>query len=293
MNEKIALLTIDTESWLISSKDLFKSTKNLKDIPIPESLLKNTYWFLRLFNDLSIKATFFILGCVAEKYPSLLKDILKHNHELGNHGYFHNFLYEYTEEEINENIFLGHEIIQRITGVTPKSFRAPYFSISEHNLPIIFSFLKNLGYTVDSSIFPIKTPLYGINNFDSTPKIIDGILVIPISIFSFYFFNFSLSLPISGGGYYRITPELLMMQLVKKYIKHNNTILLYFHPYEIDPNDIEIRNDNLSLKEKLIYIQQRVGRGRMKQKIKNILNLLKNWGFLFMSLQEFYEYKNH
>jgi len=292
LNKKIALITIDLESWLASSKDLFQSTKDMENIPIPDSIIHNTRWFLNILNKLDIKATFFILGRVAKNYPSLLKDVLKFQHEIGNHTYSHDLLHNQKRNKIKGEIILNHRLIKEISGVEPKSFRVPYFSFSKANQKIILGYLEELGYTVDSSIFPRGLYLSGTIKSTFNPRNINRILEIPLSVLNFNFLSLSLNIPVSGGGYYRLMPNTIIKFFLKRFLKNNNIITLYFHPYEIDPTDVELVGNiaSLPLKEKVLLVQQKIGRKSMKQKIKDTLLFLKNQGFEFMTLQQFYAY---
>ena len=124
-------------------------------------VVDNTKRVLELLNEKETKATFFVLGWVAEKYPQLVKEISNDHHEIGCHSYYHRLVYELTPDEFREDTRRTKELLEDIIGKQVLGYRAPSYSITQKSLWAL-SILKNLGFEYDSSIFPIIHDRYGI-----------------------------------------------------------------------------------------------------------------------------------
>ncbi|RZD44143.1 MAG: polysaccharide deacetylase, partial [Thaumarchaeota archaeon] len=123
-------------------------------------VLKTTNKILGLFEKNNTKATFFTLGYIAEKFPDLIKEIDSRGHEIASHSYAHLDIRKVTKEKFEEDLKKSVEILEKITGKKILGFRAPYFSIDKKSFWAMEILSKYFKY--DSSIFPVKTPLYGI-----------------------------------------------------------------------------------------------------------------------------------
>jgi len=128
------------------------------------------------------RATFFILGWIAERYPHLVKEIHSRGHEIASHGYGHKVIYQQSREEFREDVRRSKKILEDLTGQEVIGYRAPTYSITNKTLWAL-QILWEEGYRYDSSIFPIRHDYYGIPhcprfpfiwNLDApTPKILD------------------------------------------------------------------------------------------------------------------------
>lgn len=192
-----------------------------------------TDYILTALDKKNIKATFFILGWVAQRYPDLVRKIASYGHEIASHGYNHQALYTMTPEEFKEDLLRSLDILSAITKQPIKGYRAPSFSITKRTL-WAFPILKQAGITYDSSIFPIKHPDYGIDDFDPAVQKIDGIIEIPLNFLKLG----PLRIPAPGGGYFRLYPFSLSRALLKR-LQDDKYSLMYFHPWEFD--DIQPR----------------------------------------------------
>ncbi|MBI5739282.1 MAG: polysaccharide deacetylase family protein [Nitrospirae bacterium] len=233
------LLSVDVESWVhrpVFNVPLSRQTKALDG----EHVLRATRIILELFKKYRAKATFFVLGTVAEWYPELIEAMKKDGHEIGIHGYTHTRLSDHTRESFDDEIKKTILILNRM-GVGPRVYRAPAFSSAD----FLYEVLSNNGIACDSSVFPIKTPLYDGTAYDCRPFIIDrGIVEVPCSVLKIS----KLRVP-AGGFYLRLLGGRINHILLKKIEKKNGTAVLYFHPWEIlDIPDKEFVETDLKIK---------------------------------------------
>lgn len=225
-------MTVDVEDYFQVSafeKYISKSEWDQKDCRVERS----TNRLLDLFAANNVKATFFTLGWVAERYPALVKRIIEDGHELASHGYDHVRVIHQTPEEFREDVVKTKRILEDISGVCVKGYRAASYSIKETNLWAL-DVLFETGHEYSSSIYPVKHDLYGIPNaprFKYYPRGQNGILEIPITTLKLFSKNF----PCGGGGFFRLYPY----KFSRWALKQVNTIdnesgMFYFHPWEID-----------------------------------------------------------
>lgn len=230
------ILTFDLEFWYNSEflkNYLPKDVDNLDD-----KILESTLPLLTLLKKHQIKATFFVLGQVAEKYPELIKKIHQDGHEIASHDYSHKVLNELKPKEFEEEIKKSVNLLKKITGENPLGFRAPNFSLTNQSrwaIPV----LGKYGFKYDSSIFPVKTKLYGnsraplyiykiskenILKEDKTNKILE----LPVATYE----KFKIRIPSGGGFYFRIIPIFLYKKILEKIAKKRIPVI-YLHPHEL------------------------------------------------------------
>jgi polysaccharide deacetylase family protein (PEP-CTERM system associated) len=181
------------------------------------------------------RATFFVLGPVAEEHPALLKEIASSGHEIGCHGWSHDLLYTMTPERMRDETRRAMDAIAARTGRAVTAYRAAYFSITRASYWALEE-LAALGIRYDSSIFPVKNWRYGIEDFDPRPQAIDTangrIFELPISVRRILGRN----LPVSGGAYFRIYPYALTRANFRAAEREARPIVFYLHPWELDPD---------------------------------------------------------
>jgi len=177
-----------------------------------------------------VRATFFILGWIAARYPGLVRCIDEAGHEVATHGYAHTPVDVMTPESFRDDLVMSIDLLKKITRKEILGFRAPSFSIGKRNVPWAFPILRQLGIQYDSSIFPISHPDYGWKEFGSEPRSYDGVMELPMSVIHLG----PLSFPSPGGGYFRLYPLALTKHLLKSQLEEKPCIL-YFHPWEFDP----------------------------------------------------------
>ncbi len=208
----------------------------------------------------SVKATFFILGWIAERYSHLIKEISLQGHEIASHGYNHKLIYHQTKEEFRNDIRKSKAVLEDITGIEIIGYRAPSYSITNKSR-WAFEVLIEEGFEYDSSIFPIRHDFYGMPNAPRFPFIVS---VNGNSSFEFSMLNhdsrptlssksiiefptstiriFGQNLPISGGGYFRLFPFYFTKRgLMKINRQEKKPFVFYIHPWELDSGQPKIR----------------------------------------------------
>lgn len=230
------VLTIDCEDWFhgleIGMEDWHKFENRIE---------KNLLKLLNLLDEAGTKATFFILGYVAEKFPQLIEEIARQGHEIGSHGYSHQFVYKQSPNEFRREIIKSLEILEKLSGERILSYRAPFFSITQSSLWAL-EILADLGILFDSSIFPVINYRYGIPQAPRFPHWImtkngSKILEFPISTVRILGKN----IPIAGGAYFRIFPYQLIGSGIKSLNRKKQAVIFYLHPWEIDPEHPKIK----------------------------------------------------
>lgn len=198
-------------------------------------LTMNMMRLLDMFDEHSARATFFVLGWIADKYPNLIGMIRARGHELATHGYAHESLKRMTEDEFRTDLQLSVEAIDKASGAKVRGFRAPTFS-ADRKVGWIWDALLASGIEYDSSIFPIYHDLYGDPRAPRFPYIINtdhgSILEIPPTTYSFL----GRLLPACGGGSFRLFPYWYTRRAISAYNSRGYAAMVYMHPWEIDPN---------------------------------------------------------
>ena len=189
---------------------------------------------LRLLDEAGARATFFVLGYVAERYPEIVREIAAAGHEIGTHGYSHTLIYQQTPEVFREEMGRAVHTLEDLTGKEVLGHRAPFFSITRDSLWAL-EVLGDLGIRYDSSIFPVLNYRYGIADAPRWPyQIAAGARTItefPISTWQVWGRN----LPVAGGAYFRIYPYALTRRAFQSINALGHPITFYLHPWEIDP----------------------------------------------------------
>lgn len=226
-------LTIDVEDYFMVSA--FADVIKFEDWHRYESRIeRNTYRILELLDGYQVKATFFVLGWVAENYPEMVRDIQSAGHEIACHGYNHRLIYDMAPEEFRQDVRRAKNVLEDISGTLVTGYRAPSYSVVKNTLWALDILIEE-GFRYDSSIFPIRHDHYGLPEAHRFPHIIERsngtIIEFPPSTFSL----FGQNIPIAGGGYLRLLP----VQAIKTALKRINErerkmTIVYFHPWEID-----------------------------------------------------------
>ena len=188
---------------------------------------------LALFERHGVRATFFTLGWIAERYPQVVRRIVAGGHELASHGYGHLRASDQSRAEFANDIRSAKALLEDIGGQAVLGYRAPSFSIGRANLWALDELLE-AGYRYSSSIYPIAHDHYGMPEaprFAFYPNGTDGLLEVPITTVNMMGKN----LPAGGGGYFRLLPYALSRWMMAKVNRDDRQpALFYFHPWEID-----------------------------------------------------------
>ena len=189
---------------------------------------------LALYERHGVRATFFTLGWIAERYPAMVRRIVEAGHELASHGYSHLRASDQNRAEFDNDIRSSKALLEDIGGQAVVGYRAPSFSIGHANLWALDA-LHEAGYKYSSSIYPIAHDHYGMPDaprFAFYPNGPDGLLEVPITTVKMAGRN----LPAGGGGYFRLLPYALSRWMMAKVNREDREpALFYFHPWEVDP----------------------------------------------------------
>lgn len=204
----------------------------------------NTCRILDLLDEFGVKATFFILGWVAERDPGLVREIQSRGHELACHGYGHELVYTIGPDAFRADVKRAKQLIEDISGVQIAGYRAPSYSITKKSWWAL-DILVEEGFTYDSSVFPVYHDTYGVPDAPRVPHIIATgagcIIEFPLSTWPVGPGRRQYRLPIAGGGYLRLLPVELIRRGIKRInMMENQPAVLYFHPWEIDPDQPRI-----------------------------------------------------
>jgi polysaccharide deacetylase family protein (PEP-CTERM system associated) len=265
-------LTVDVEDWYQSFAD--------RSAPLTERVIRNTDRLLQLLSDHSVRATFFVLGEVARRFPELVRRIADEGHEVQSHGDRHVPLTELKANELRQALIRARESIEDACGRAVTAFRAPYFSIGPTNLDYL-RVVREAGYSVDSSIFPMAMRRYGIEGWPVEPRRVQvsetaSLIEAPVSVYSTGQFRF----PIAGGGYLRLLPESFVERACRSLIGRGQPVVLYCHPYEFNAGEVDEYRSVPWLARRL----QGMGRGSAPQRWGALLKALP-----FGSLQQVLE----
>lgn len=201
-------------------------------------VVENVHTILDLFTAHEVRATFFIVGWIAERYPDLVLEIDRQGHEIGCHSYWHRKIYDLTPEEFRKDTQQAKEVLENILDKPVSGYRAPSYSITKKSLWAL-DILAELGFSYDSSIFPVYHDNYGIPDAPRFPYRLEkqGLMEYPISTVQFPGVN----LPIAGGGYFRLVPYCFTRMALRRINKkEQQPFIFYFHPWEIDPGQPRI-----------------------------------------------------
>ncbi|MDR1484564.1 MAG: DUF3473 domain-containing protein [Planctomycetaceae bacterium] len=212
-----------------------------------------------------VKATFFVLGWVAERYCDLVPEIVSRGHEIASHGFCHRLVYEQTESEFRDDVVRARQILCSQSGQDVIGFRAPSFSIVKRT-SWAHEILAAAGYKYDSSVFPIYHDLHG--NPDA-PREIHTIETAAGSILEFppaVLRCFGQNLPIGGGGYFRFFPYFVTKMCLHSVNRQNMPFVFYIHPWETDP--AQPRIPNASLKSRFRHY---INLNRTTKRLKKLL----------------------
>lgn len=222
-------LTVDVEDW-------YHVCGNGGAIPVPprESwcVHRNVERILDLLDEYGLKATFFMLGSVAENDPTLAPMICSAGHEIASHGYSHRLVSDLTPQQFRDELQLTERILLEQTGQRPFGYRAPQWSLSDET-GWAFAALREQGYRYDSSLNPL--PFVGNSRGSRTPYRLQsegaGLWEIPPMVTRSWIGN----LPTGGGWGFRFFPFRMICATVEELNRRHHSAVLYLHPREMDP----------------------------------------------------------
>ena len=227
-------LTIDVEDYFqVSAFSPYIPRSEWEALPC--RVERNVDRILALLNENDIKATFFTLGWIAERYPAMVQQIVANGHELASHGYAHHRVTEMNPAQFRDDIIRSKQLLEDIGGLPIAGYRAPSFSIGSHNLWAL-DCLEEAGYRYSSSIYPVRHDHDGMPDaprFAFHPNPSGKLLELPVTTVRM----FGRNLPSGGGGYFRLWPYAVSRWFLQRVnMVDRQPVIFYFHPWEIDPD---------------------------------------------------------
>jgi polysaccharide deacetylase family protein (PEP-CTERM system associated) len=238
-------MTVDVEDYFQVSAFDQAVPRNAWD-SFESRVAANTDRLLRLFDDAGVRATFFVLGWVADRHPTVVARIAEAGHEIGSHGYGHELIYTQTQAAFREDIRRAKGLLEGLTGRPIEGYRGPSFSITKRSLWALDVLIEE-GYRYDASIFPIRHDRYGIpaspRHSYVVPRPAGSLIEAPVSTTRVGGVN----LPIAGGGYFRLLPYAWTRWGIGRVNRREGRpAIFYLHPWEVDPEQPRLRASRLS-----------------------------------------------
>lgn len=256
-------LTIDVEDYYhVSGFDRCVSRRQWDEMP--SRVGASTRRLLDLLAENGVRATFFILGWVAERQPDLVRAIHAAGHEIGCHSYAHRLVYEQTPSQFRVDLRLARLVLEDIIGERVSAYRAPSFSITKRSLWALDILLEE-GFLFDSSIYPIHHDRYGIAGTPLYPHRIErpsgSLWEFPPPVWRFLKYP----LPIGGGGYFRLYPYSFTRRGLEAINTAGRPFAVYLHPWELDPEQPRLHPGMVRA------FRHYIGLGRTEARLQSLL----------------------
>jgi polysaccharide deacetylase family protein (PEP-CTERM system associated) len=247
----VHVMTVDVEDYFHVSA--FAGTVSPDQWPALDTrVVGSTSRLIDLFAEHGVRATFFVLGWVADRHPELVRRIADNGHELASHSYWHRLVYDLTPEEFRDDLRRARDVIESAAGVRIRGFRAPSYSIVERSLWAL-DVLVEEGYAYDASIFPVRHDVYGIPDAPRAPHFIDREAGRLLELPGVAARIGPLPVPV-GGGYFRLLPYAVTRWAIARYTATaQQPAIFYLHPWEIDPDQPRLQ---APLKSRLRHYNQ-------------------------------------
>ena len=233
-----------------------------------EAVPENTRRYLDKFAAWGVKATFFVVGEAARRYPWLIAEIAAAGHEIACHGNKHLQLDKLSPTQFHDDLRENLRALQDAGRTAIHGFRAPTFSLTAKTA-WAHEVLAELGFTYSSSVLPARNPLYGWPEFGSrAKKVCNGFWELPITIHNIP----GLSTPVAGGVYFRVLPFLLTRWTIRRKIMEGQPVLTYFHPYDIDLQQERFMHPDLGEKKHLNMLMY-IGRNKVFSRLERLRSM--------------------
>ncbi len=252
--------TVDVEDWAQSTLDT--------DLPISDRAGPNMEHVLDVLAEEKVKATCFVLGRFAEKFPETVRRIAAEGHEVASHGFGHVDVFRLTPTQFREDIRRSKGQLEAMAGMPVLGYRAPDFSIVKESLWAL-EVLAEEGFLYDASINPAVMARFGVVGFPRQPVRMasaggNPLVELPVATLPL----FGRSLPVAGGGYHRLLPFPAIRWVIERAVLAGETFMAYCHPYEFDPDEFAHLGYPLKLKTRL---HQGLGRRGFENKFRRML----------------------
>ncbi|MEO0344816.1 MAG: XrtA system polysaccharide deacetylase [Pseudomonadota bacterium] len=204
-------------------------------------VVENTQRLMDLFEEFDTRATFFVLGWVAERFPRLVQEIADRGHEVACHGMNHQRIYTQDRKTFRTETQRSKSLLEQASGTEVLGYRAASYSINRDSLWAL-DVLAEAGFKYDSSVFPVRHDLYGIPNAERFIHELEtesgaSLLEFPPTTARVLGSN----VPAAGGGYFRLYPYWLSRALLRRVQREGEPLMFYLHPWEVDPNQPRIK----------------------------------------------------
>jgi polysaccharide deacetylase family protein (PEP-CTERM system associated) len=264
---------VKTFLFSIDLEEFYAERAEFRRTPLPELVER----YLDLLRRRAMKATFFVVGEIARKFPTVIRAISSEGHELGCHTYEHTPLNEQNAGTLRDDLRRNLDALAEHAGSPVQGFRAPILSLGEKQ-QWAYEVLAELGFTYSSSVLPARNPLHGWPGFGLAPRRIGGVLELPVTLSHF----FGLEVPVGAGTYFRCLPLGAIRRRFENHAASDTAIVGYFHPYDVDTAQERVMSRGVGgsrLLNTLLYIN----RSRTLPRLESILDA----GFRIMPYREF------
>ena len=255
-------ISVDLEDWFSLVRRRLWGVEE----PPTERVVVATRRLLDLLDAARTRATFFVLGSVADAFPELIREVRDRGHEIGTHGYGHWRVDVIGAERFREELRTSRAAIERACGVLPIGHRAPEFSVTSET-PWAFEVLENEGLTFDSSVFPIRHRRYGIPGAPVAPYAVGGLRELPLATLVVR----GRRIPAAGGGYLRYFPYSMIEGAVRQANRRGDPAIVYVHPYELDPEPLHFAEPAPTARGRVFIAMQTAFRGRVPGRLSRLL----------------------
>ena len=263
---KTFLFSIDLEEFYAERAEFHRT-------PLPELVER----YLDLLRRHQMKATFFVVGEVAKKFPAVIRAIAAEGHELACHTYDHVPLDQQDAASLRDDLRRNLDALAGFGSAPIQGFRAPILSLGEKQ-QWAYEVLAGLGFTYSSSVLPARNPLHGWPGFGLAPRRIAGVLEVPVTLSRF----FGLEVPIGAGTYFRCLPMGAIRRRFAGLAEDSTAVVGYFHPYDLDTAQERVMSRGVGgsrLLNALLY----VNRSRTLPRLESILDA----GFRIVPYRDF------
>jgi polysaccharide deacetylase family protein (PEP-CTERM system associated) len=255
-------LTIDVEDYFqVSALAPYIPRSQWTEIPC--RIERNIARIVAMLDEHKVKATFFTLGWIAERYPELVRQLISEGHEVASHGYAHERATNQTPDAFLADIRLAKMVLEDITGKDVIGYRAPSFSVGAAN-PWAPACIEQAGYLYSSSVYPIAHDHYGMPGSPRFPHMSFGkLLEIPLTTVRI----FKKNLPAAGGGYFRLLPYSVSRWCLRRvHAVDKQPAIFYFHPWELDPEQPRVAGVSARTR-----FRHYLNLDRMEQRLRRLL----------------------
>jgi len=263
---KTFLFSIDLEEFYAERAEFSRT-------PLPELVER----YLDLLRRRQMRATFFVVGEIAKKFPEVLRAIAAEGHEFGCHTYDHVPLNQQDAASLREDLRRNLDALAAFSSAPVQGFRAPILSLGEQQ-QWAYEVLAELGFAYSSSVLPARNPLHGWPGFGLQPRRIHGVLEVPVTLSPF----FGLEVPVGAGTYFRCLPFGTIRRRFSAHADRDTAVVGYFHPYDLDTAQERVMSRGVGgrrLLNALLYFN----RGATLRRLESILDA----GFRIMPYRDF------